>query len=138
MQAQIAKGSLLGELHTKTVTTTVKEITPFGLRTLQNTVGDFTGTYTAHHTATREMFLKNDGSFNWSSKFFQNTKDGDIIYGSAHGTGKMTGPTMSKGEGEVIFMTESPRLSWLNMLKGRVESSGDSATGETHFKTFVL
>lgn len=137
MQAQTEKGSLLGELKLKTVTTTVKEVSPLGIRIEQNQDGDFVGRYIAHHIATRETFLKPDGSSEWNAVFYQRTQEGDIVYGTAHGTRKMTDPTTSKGESEAIIMTESPKLSWLNMKKAKGESTVDIATGETHFKMYL-
>jgi hypothetical protein len=50
----------------------------------------------------------------------------------------MSGPTTSIGEGEVLFMTQSPKLSWLNNKKFRGEITGDMATSENRAKFFVL
>jgi hypothetical protein len=50
----------------------------------------------------------------------------------------MTGPGTSMAEGEVIFMTQSPKLSYLNNKKWRVEVTGNGATGEEQAKFFAL
>lgn len=138
MQAQIQKGTLLGEQHTKSAPATIKEITPFGIRVEYNETGQLAGTYTANVNDTITTFIKNDGTFDWEVKGLQYTKEGDIIVVTGHGTGRMSGPASSAGEGEVIFVTQSPKLSWLNNKKCRVEVTGDRATGESHGKFFAL
>jgi len=137
-QAQIEKGKLLGEARTKATPLTIKEVTPFGTRIEYNDVGVFTGVFTANVNDTLTGFLKNDGTFDWEVKGLWTTKEGDFIVGTAHGTGKMVGPTTSKAEGEVIFMTQSQKLSWLNNKKCRVEVTGDMATNESYGKLFAL
>jgi hypothetical protein len=138
MQAQIEKGMLLGETRAKAAPLTIKEITPFGIRAEYNDVGQFSGVFTANTNDTVTGFLKNDGTSDWEVKGLWSTKEGDIIVANAHGTGKMTGPNTSFNEGEVLFMTQSPKLSYLNNKKWRVEVTGDMATGESHAKFFAL
>jgi len=137
-QAQIEKGALLGEVQVKNTPFTIREITPFGIRMEYNDVGLFTGVYTANVNDTWTGFLKNDGASDWEGKGLWYTKEGDFIIVTAHGTGRMTGPTTSKSEGEIIFMTQSPKLSWLNNKKCKVEATGDVTTGESHGKIFAL
>jgi hypothetical protein len=138
MQAQIEKGTLLGEMRTKATPITIKEITPFGVRVEYNDTGQFAGTYSANVNHTYTVFLKNDGTFDWEAKDLQFTKEGDFIVAIGHGTGKMSGPTTSKAEGEGIYMTQSPKLSWLNNKKWRVECTSDMATSEIYGKFFAL
>ena len=139
MQAQIQKGELLGEFRGKIETTTVKEITPFGIRLEQNLQGEFTGPrYSSHDMWTSEIHQRIDGTYDWENRYIQRTKEGDIILANSHGTGEMTGPTALKGNGEGLVMTQSPKFSWLNMKRGRVEFTGDLATGEIQGKLFLL
>jgi hypothetical protein len=138
MQAQIEKGTLLGEGRVKWTPFTIKEITPFGVRVEYNASGQFAGTYSANVNETFTVFLKNDGTFDWEVKELQFTKEGDSIVVTAHGTGRSTGPSTSKAEGEGIYMTQSPKLSWLNNKKCRVEATGDMATSEIYGKVFAL
>jgi hypothetical protein len=135
---QLEKGMLLGEMRTKVAPITIKEITPFGIGIEYNDVGEFVGVYNAKVNDTCTGFLKNDGTYDWEVKGIQYTKEGDSIVLTAHGTGKMTGATASIAEGECVFMTQSPRLSWLNNKKFRVECIGDLATYEDHWKIFAL
>ncbi len=141
MQAQkkIEKGSLLGEAHYKDTSRTIKEVTPFGIELEANQAGEFTGgTYNAVHNSTTRAIMKNDGTYEWESRGLQSTTEGDIIVGNGHGTGRMTGPKSTSDEGEVVFMTQSPRLSWLNNKKFRIETEGDMSTGEYHSKFTAL
>ncbi len=138
MTTQLEKGSLLGESRTKVGPYTIKEITPFGLKIERNDSGQFTGAYTANVMDSLTIFLKNDGTLDWEAKSLSYTKEGDLIVSHAHGTGRMSGPTSSTVEGEALLMTQSPKLSWLNNKKFRVEGTGDLATMEDRVKFFVL
>ncbi len=138
MQAQITKGTLLGEVSSKAVTQTIKEITPFGVRLEINELGQFAGTFTASHNVTSTVYVKTDGTYDWDSKAMLSTNEGDIILGNGHGTGKMTGPKSHAGDGEGFFVTQSPKLSWLNNRKVRIEFTSDMATGETHDRFYAL
>jgi PPE-repeat protein len=140
MQAaeQIQKGMLLGELNAKFTANAIKEITPIGLRFEYNSTGPFAGVFNAHMTHTNNVFLRDDGTMDWESKGFWHTPEGDHILSISHGTGKETGPNTSKAEGEIVFTTRSPKLSWLNNKKFRVEVTGSLLTAEEHVKIFAL
>ncbi len=136
-QKQIEKGTLLCEVHAKLTTETIKEITPFGIRVEFNFAGEAAGaSYSGRHAETALMFLKTDGTYDGEAKILQSTNDGDVIVGTFHGVGRVTGQTTSKGEGEVIFVTQSPKLSWLNNKKCRVEWTTNST--ELDKKFFAL
>ncbi len=138
-QAQISKGALLNEAHLKTTTETIKEITPFGIRAEVNLTGEVVGpSYHARSVSTLLGLLKTDGTGDWEGKAYDITKEGDIVIGTSHGTLKMTGPYTNRSEGEIIFMTQSPKLSWLNNKKCRLEGTVDSLAGEVHVKIFAL
>ncbi len=136
---QIAKGELLGEFRGKAVSTTIKEVTPFGMRLEQNIQGEFVGAkYSARQTQTTDLFQRIDGTYEYETKIFEQTNEGDFVLAVTHGTGKMTGPTTHKGEGEIVHMAQSPKFAWLNNLKCRVEMTGDASTGEISGKVFTL
>lgn len=139
MQAQILKGALLNEAHLKRTTETIKEITPFAVKLENNYEGEHAGpSYFGRSACTTSALLKTDGTFDWESKSLDVTREGEIIVGTFYGTGRMTGPSSTKMEGECIYMTQSPKLSWLNNKKCRVEGTGDNATGEVQVKIFAL
>jgi hypothetical protein len=49
----------------------------------------------------------------------------------------MVNPSTGAWEGEIHFMTQSPKLSWLNNSTGWVEGQGNMATGESHGKIYA-
>ena len=131
------KGELIGELRGKSVTTTIKETTPFGVRMSSNGTSQFTGKYNASQMETVSVFMSRDGTSRYESKAIQNTMDGDVVVVTSRGNGKATGPTTVAWEGEVVFMTQSPKLAWLNTTKGWIEGTTNNATGEFQAKTYV-
>jgi hypothetical protein len=130
------KGELIGELRGKTVTTTVKAISPFGVSLSSNGTGQFTGKYSAAQTETMEVSLSRDGSVWYEVKAIQNTIEGDFVIMTSSGHGKSTGPTVTL-EREVVFMTQSAKLAWLNTTKGWAEGSLNNATGEYPAKFYA-
>jgi hypothetical protein len=137
VQIQPKKGELIGELRGKSVTTTIKEITPFGVRIAFNGTGQFTGKYTGPQMETVNISLNRDGTSQYESKAIQNTMEGDFIVVTSRGNGKSTGQTTVAFEGEVAFMTQSEKLAWLNTTKGWIEGTMNNATGEYQTKTYA-
>ncbi len=133
----MAKGELLLEIQGKIVTRTIKEITPHGVRVEMNDEGQTTGKYNARHMETTTLFLKTDGTSEWETKGIETTKDDDMIVVSGRGTGRNTSPTAATWQGDIHFMTQSPKLAWLNNTKGWVEGSGDLAQGTFHGKVYA-
>jgi len=135
-QTQMSKGELLFEVQGRTVSRTIKEITPHGVRMQMNDEGQITGRVNAGQINTVNLFLKSDGTNEWESKGLVNTKEGDMVVISARGTGQMANPTTGTWQGESFFMTQSPRLSWLNNSKGWIEGSADMASGTYRAKVY--
>jgi hypothetical protein len=136
-QTQMSKGELLLEMQGKTVSRTIKEISPMGVRMQINDEGQATGKFNANTINTVNVFLKTDGTNEWESKGLQTTKEGDMIVVSSRGTGRMANPTTGTWQGDAIFMTQSPKLAWLNNTKGWIEGSGDMAQGTYHGKIYA-
>ena len=130
------KGELIGEVRGNMTNTTIKDISPAGIRLEINDRGQVTGKYNAGHMETVSVFQRPDGTNQWETKGVQITPEGDFIVVQGWGTGKNTGPTTSQWEGELHFMTQSSRLSWLNGKKGWVEGSGDQVKGDFHGKVY--
>jgi len=130
------KGELIGELRGKTITTTVKAISPFGVTLSSNGTGQFTGKYAASDIETMTVYLNRDGSVQYEVKAIQNTMEGDMVVMTSRSHGKSTGPTTAL-EGEVVFMTQSTKLAWLNTTKGWAEGSMNNATGEFQAKFYA-
>jgi hypothetical protein len=131
------KSELIGELRGKTVTTTVKTISPFGVNLSSNGTGQFTGKYAASQIETMDVSLSRDGTVQYEVKAIQNTMEGDMVVMTSRGHGKSTGPTTLALEGEVVFMTQSTKLAWLNTTKGWAEGSVNNATGEYQAKFYA-
>jgi hypothetical protein len=139
VQAQIQnkKAELIGEVRGKSVTTTIRDISPLGVSISSNGTGQFTGKYTASQMETVNVSLNTDGSSTYDSKAVQNTMEGDFVVVTSRGIGKSTGPTTVAFEGEAVFMTASKRLAWLNTSKGWIEGTTDNATGEYQLSVYA-
>ena len=133
----MTKGELLLEVQGKTITRTIKELSPLGVKIEMNDEGQTTGKYNAAHMETVTVFLKTDGTNEWETKGIQTTRDGDFVVVAGRGTGRSTGPTTATWQGDVHFMTQSPKLAWLNTTKGWVEGTGDMAAGTFHGKVYA-
>src|SRR6266566_1835102 len=121
-QAQKMKGELLFEFKAKNNSTTIKDIGPNGVQLEMNDHGEVSDKYHAGHIDTVSVSLKTDGTNDWQLKSIHNTKDGDmvVVWG-----------------GELHFMTQSPKLAWLNNSTGWVEGQGNMATGESSGKIYA-
>jgi len=128
---------LLGEYHGKIVTTTIKEIAPSGVRIEINEEGQIKGKrYNVHHTETASIVFKLDGTSEWETKAIETTKEGDIVLATGGGTGRPAAPNIAAWEGKLQYVTQSPRLAWLNNATVRVEGTSNLATGEVVGKFF--
>jgi hypothetical protein len=139
MQAQKEEErELIGETRGKTVTTTIKETSLLGIRLEVNYQGKTSGKFDSDDINTVTVFLKTDGTSEWEGKGIITTSEGDAVVVNGRGKGKATSPTEVSYDGEVVFMTVSPKLSWLNTTKGWVEGAANNATGEFHSRIFAL
>ena len=136
MQTQ-TKGELICELKGKTITTSVRDISPSGVKLELNDVGQVSGRYDASHVETTTVWINTDGTQRWEGKSIETTKDGDFIAVLGGGTAKNTGPTSVSWNGELNFMTQSKKLAWLNNTKAWVEGTADTAKGEFHGKVYA-
>src|SRR5712664_2056646 len=53
------------------------------------------------------------------------------------GNGRMSSPQTGTWEGELHFMTQAPKLAWLNNSTGWVEGQGNMSTGESSGKIYA-
>ncbi|MDA4130619.1 MAG: hypothetical protein OK457_07600 [Thaumarchaeota archaeon] len=137
MQTQTQTTEVLGEIRGKTVTRTIKDITPLGVRLELNNEGKFVGgKYTSDHIETVSVFQNLDGSFEWEAKGLDVTTEGDTFVTSGRGTGKATGPATIWAEGNLVYMTQAPKLAWLNTSKARAVVTANNQTGEFEIKVY--
>jgi len=138
-QKEIQKGELLAQVREKILSTTIKEITPFGVKLELNLAGQVAGAmYSAQHIETVSIFQKSDGTSETEARAIETTKEGDVLVFSYRGTRKATGLTTVWAESEALVMTQSPRLAQLNNTRIRAEVTGDFATGEVNVKYYKL
>ena len=137
MQAQETKGELLYEVKSKNVNVTIKDISQNGIVLEMNDRGEISGKFHGNHMDTVTVNMKTDGSNDWQVKSIMNTKDGDMVVVQGGGKGQMAGPQTGNWSGELHFMTQSPKLSYLNNTTGWVEGQGNMATGESHAKIYT-
>jgi hypothetical protein len=136
-QTTTTKGELLYEIKTKNVTTTIKDIGQNGIQLEMNDQGEVSGKLHGRHMDTVSVNLKTDGTSDFQVKTIMNTKDGDMVVVSGAGKGKSTGPQTATWQGELHFMTQSPKLAWLNNSTGWVEGQGNMSTGESSGKVYA-
>ncbi len=138
MQAQQEKGEQMFEIRGKTITRTIVDISQSGIKLQSNDEGQVSGQYDGVHMETVTIWIKTDNANEWENKAIELTKDGDFVAVWGKGTGKNTSPTKVEWSGEVSYMTQSPKLSWLNSTKGWVEGWADNVTGELHGKVYAM
>jgi hypothetical protein len=114
------------------VTTTIRDITPEGVKMEINYQGKISGKFAGMTTGTTTVIAKPDGSSTWEDKLMGMTEKGDMFVAWGKGTGKMTTPGVTTWEGESQTMSQSPSLSWLNNMKFKGTGTADLAKGEAH------
>ena len=123
---QQTKGEVIAELRGKTDSFSIKDISSSGVKMENNDIGQITGKYQANFMETISIHMKPDGTSEWEGKGVQMAGQ-DMVVTTSKGHGHQTGPGTIAFEGDVHFMTQSPRLSWLNNTKGWVEGSANQA-----------
>ncbi len=127
MQAstQKTKGELIAEMKGKSNSWTLKEVSKSGVTMEVNDSGEISGKYNAQFLETTTIHMKPDGSMTWEGRGMQNS-GADMIVVTSKGTAHRT-PTTTTWEGDVTFMTQSPKLAWLNNTKGWTEGTANQA-----------
>jgi hypothetical protein len=128
MQAssQKMKGELIAEIKGKSHSWTIKEVGKSGVIMEMNDAGDITGKYNARFMETTSIHIKPDGTMTYEGRGIQNSGP-DMIVTTGKGTARNPTPTTTSWEGEITFMTQSPKLSWLNNTKGWQEGTANMA-----------
>jgi len=127
MQAstQKTKGELIAEMKGKSNSWTLKEVSKSGVTMEVNDSGEISGKYNAQFLETTTIHMKPDGSMTWEGRGMQNS-GADMIVVTSKGTAHRT-PTTTTWEGDMTFMTQSPKLAWLNNTKGWTEGTANHA-----------
>ena len=111
---------MIAEIKERTNAVIIKEFNPEGALIEYNSSGEVKGKYHANHLETADVKMKMDGTNEWEMRAMEMTKEGDVVMITGKGTGQQNNFT-----GELTYMTNSPRLSWLNNTKARVEGTTD-------------
>jgi len=126
------KKEMLVEIKEKTNAVIIKEFSQDGAMIQYNSSGEAKGKYHANHVETTDVKMKMDGTNEWESRAMEMTKEGDVIMIWGKGTGQQ-----NNFMGEVTYMTNSPRLSWLNNTKAKVEGMTDLKNNEATIKVWA-
>lgn len=127
----------IAEIKEKTSALIIKEFTKDGVMMQNNSTGEARGKYHANHVETADVKLKMDGTMEWEVRAMETTKEGDVVMITGAGTGKQEKAMEASFKGEVIYMTNSAKLNWLNNQKGYVEGMTDQKNGESSMKIYA-
>ena len=126
------------ELRSKTVGTTIKDISQSGITMELNTEAQVKGKFNAQGVATTTVVMKTDGTSTWVNKGMLFTNEGDMVAIWGSGTGKSTGPMSQAWEGEMHAMSQSPKLAWINNAQLWSEGKGDRGKNESVAKVYQV
>ena len=129
---------MLADFKEKNTAIIIKEFNKDGVMMQVNSFGEVKGKYHADHIETSDTTLKMDGTMEWESRAMETTKEGDVIMITGKGTGRQEKPMESSYKGEINFVTNSSRLSWLNNTKAYVEGMIDQKNGEVSGKMYAV
>ena len=133
------KGQPLAQVQEKILSTTIKEITPFGNKLELNLAGQVAGAlYAGQHIETANLLLKNDGTLEGEAKAIETTKEGDVLAISYKATGKLTGTNTVSADLQGFITTQSTRLAQLNNSRIRTDATADFSTGDVRLKYFKV
>jgi hypothetical protein len=125
------KKEMITEIKERTDAVIIKEFSPDGAWIEYNSSGEAKGKINANHIETTDVKMKMDGTSEWESRAMEMTKEGDIIMITGKGTG-----TMNNFTGEITYMTNSPRLNWLNNTNGHIEGVTDLKNNEATIRVW--
>jgi hypothetical protein len=125
------------EIKKRISSVVIKDFNTDGAEIQLNSAGEMKGRYHGSHMETVDSTFKVDGSSSWQVKAMEYTKEGDAIMMMGAGTSQMVRPMEATIIGEVTYMTNSPRLNWLNGAKADLNGMIDFKNGETHLKVYA-
>lgn len=128
---------MLVEIKEKADAIIIKEFNKDGAMVQYNSTGEVKGKYHANHIETVDVKLNMDGTNEWEVRAMETTKEGDVVMISGKGTGRQENAMEGSFKGEVTYMTNSSRLSWLNNTKAWVEGITDQKNNESNMKIYA-
>jgi hypothetical protein len=131
-----AKGEQVLETESKTQGTTILDISQDGIKMQINSAGESKGKYHSNDLGTTTIWMKTDGTSEWESKAIQMTHDGEMVASWGKGSAKTLSPTKQAWTGEMHYMTQSPKLAWMNTATFWVEGVADNSKGGASAKVY--
>lgn len=128
----------IAEIKEKIDAMVIKEFSPNGAMLQYNSSGEVKGRYHGIHMETTDVTFKTDGTMDWQVRGMEATKDGDNIMITGNGTGVMeAGSYKGTIKGEIVYMSNSSRLSWINNLHADVAGEVDMKDKDISLKIYL-
>jgi len=127
----------IAELKEKIDAIVIKDFNKDSANLQYNSTGEVKGRYHAIHAETVDINLRTDGTLDWEVRAAEITKEGDNIMISGNGTGLQEPDMTSSIRGQVVCMTNSSRISWLNNLRVDVDGKIDQKNKEISMKMYM-
>jgi hypothetical protein len=128
----------IAEIKEKIDAFIIKEFNQNGAELQYNSSGDVKGRYHGIHMETSDVNFKMDGTMDWQVRAMEATKEGDTIMITGNGTGVMDADG-HKGnfKGQIVYLSNSSRLSWINNLRADVEGEVDMKDKDISMKVYL-
>ncbi|XHH08567.1 MAG: hypothetical protein ACFCUE_13510 [Candidatus Bathyarchaeia archaeon] len=128
----------IAEIKEKVDAMVIKEFNQNGAVVQYNSSGEVKGRYHGIHMETTDVTFKMDGTLDWQARAVEATKEGDNIMITGSGTGMMQAESY-KGNirGQVVYMSNSSRLNWINNLRADVDGEFDMKDKELSMKIYL-
>ncbi|MGD6933404.1 MAG: hypothetical protein ACQCN5_04270 [Candidatus Bathyarchaeia archaeon] len=127
----------IAEIKEKIDAIIIKDFNQDGASMQYNSSGEVKGRYHAIHSETSEVNFRRDGTLEWQVKAAETTKEGDNIMFTGNGTGLQEPGMTGSIKGQVVAMTNSSRLSWINNLRIDVDGKIDQKNKEISMKYYL-
>ncbi len=128
----------IAEIKEKVDALIIKDFNQNGAMLQYNSSGDVKGRLHGIHMETNDVNLKMDGTMDWTLRAIETTKDGDSVMITGNGTGMMeAGSYKATIKGEITYMSNSSRMSWINNLRGDVDGEFDLKDKDISMKVYL-
>jgi hypothetical protein len=128
----------IAEIKEKIDAIIIRDFNQDGAMMQYNSSGEVKGRYHAIHMETSEVTFKMDGTMDWQVRAVEATKEGDNIMITGNGTGMLESDGFTGNiRGEIVYMTNSLRMGWINNLRADVDGKVDMRDKEISMKIYL-
>lgn len=128
----------IAEIKEKIDAIIIKEFDQNSAMLQYNSSGDVKGRYHGIHMETSDVNFKMDGTMDWQIHALESTKEGDAIMITGNGTGMMeTDGHKGTLKGQIVYVSNSSSLSWINNLSADVDGEFDLKNKEISMKIYM-